>query len=855
MNLVNELIKGLLPEEDKQQTTALYAGGFKPPTSGHFEVVEQALKQNPEIDEFIIFVGAKERDGISQDESMLIWDIYKQYLPLKVKIEPTSIAPIKAVYDFAKNHPTREVLWVIGAREGNEEDFKDITSRTKSITNYPNIELRTIVTKGGVSGTAARNASKVSLEKFIDFIPSKLTDEEKQEVYNLVSNKIQESTIIKDENTLLYLNIPKFNSPKTIQQYLIENINEINLSKENAVDTNGDLTGGTFIVGDITYEYSIKNIPNPYKDLGLFYNVQFTPKGEVTSIPKGGKENYIKILSTMYKIIVDFIEKEKPDYIGISSLDGNKNYHTVYNRLTDNSSNLIPGYFRKNSNLIFNSPQGKGRFIVLKRKKNLNENASYSNHIDYKQKIKELTKHMLDKGMNIQPLPKVRFVHGDSSNASQFLGKTAYYDPNNQEIILYTEGRHPKDIVRSFSHEMIHHIQNLEDRLGNIQTTNTQEDDSLNDIEAEANLKGTMTFRNWTDSLNEEILIKEEDQLMAEVVNPDGERFEYKESNIKGLFTYKDSYNNLYFARIFYQQTSSPYFEFKVGWFEDNNLSKPKYEPQLPPNVTGMDNLKRRNTIAKIYRDEILPYFKSKSSLSNTLIILPISDLRYTFSKRLIQNYTPDQFEVQYDDKNQKFIKIVFKDVEESKSKDPFGINAYAMELARLREDEAQPWKIYLDMDGVLADFDQRFKDLSGMLPGEFEDKYGKNAFWDFIDEGDNKIKFWAGIPVMDGAKQLVDFAKDYDYELLTAPSNKKQSLIGKSVWVKKHTGDIFPTKPKVNFKKAKNKHLIKPELTKYDILVDDRVSTIDNWNNAGGTGILYKNINQTLSDLKKLGL
>jgi hypothetical protein len=167
-----------------------------------------------------------------------------------------------------------------------------------------------------------------------------------------------------------YLDIPKFNQPKTTQQYLIETINEISLSKENAVDIDGDLAGGTFTVGDITYEYSIKNIPNPYKDLGLFYNVQFTPRGEVTSIPKGGKENYIKILSTMYKIIVDFIDKEQPDYIGISSLDNSrdKNYHTIYNRLTNNNLNLIPGYFRKDSSLQFDSPQGKGRFIVLKRK-------------------------------------------------------------------------------------------------------------------------------------------------------------------------------------------------------------------------------------------------------------------------------------------------------------------------------------------------------------------------------------------------------------------------------------------------------------------------------------------------------
>ena len=89
MNLVQELIKGLLPEQEKL-TTAVYAGGFKPPTSGHFKVVQEALKQNPEIDEFIIFIGSKDREGISQTESLLIWEIYNNYLPFKVKIEPTS---------------------------------------------------------------------------------------------------------------------------------------------------------------------------------------------------------------------------------------------------------------------------------------------------------------------------------------------------------------------------------------------------------------------------------------------------------------------------------------------------------------------------------------------------------------------------------------------------------------------------------------------------------------------------------------------------------------------------------------------------------------------------------------------
>ena len=51
MSLTSYLIEGLLPEEEKRQI-AVYGGGFKPPTSGHFEVVKTALKKNPNIDKF-----------------------------------------------------------------------------------------------------------------------------------------------------------------------------------------------------------------------------------------------------------------------------------------------------------------------------------------------------------------------------------------------------------------------------------------------------------------------------------------------------------------------------------------------------------------------------------------------------------------------------------------------------------------------------------------------------------------------------------------------------------------------------------------------------------------------------------
>ena len=192
MKLVDEILKGLLPE-DEEKTVAIYAGGFKPPTKGHFQVIKQALEEHPDIDELLIYIGKKERGGITQAQSLLVWEIYANYLPLKVELIPTSTPPIKAVYNYAKNNPETNVLWIIGAREGDEEDFGDIASRTKAINNYPNIALAVTVTTTGASGTAARNAANISIEKLTPLLPSVISDKEAVEVYNIITNNLNEN--------------------------------------------------------------------------------------------------------------------------------------------------------------------------------------------------------------------------------------------------------------------------------------------------------------------------------------------------------------------------------------------------------------------------------------------------------------------------------------------------------------------------------------------------------------------------------------------------------------------------------------------------------------------------------------
>lgn len=127
-----------------------------------------------------------------------------------------------------------------------------------------------------------------------------------------------------------------------------------------------------------------------------------------------------------------------------------------------------------------------------------------------KEAIKSLTEYMINQGMDIEPLPKLKIINNDSKNASNILGKTAHYDPNDCSITLYTMNRLPKDILRSYAHEMIHRIQDNEGRLQNIHTTNTNEGGELEELEEDAYKRGNICLRNWEDEIKNNINENEE---------------------------------------------------------------------------------------------------------------------------------------------------------------------------------------------------------------------------------------------------------------------------------------------------------------------------------------------------------
>jgi hypothetical protein len=124
-----------------------------------------------------------------------------------------------------------------------------------------------------------------------------------------------------------------------------------------------------------------------------------------------------------------------------------------------------------------------------------------NNNPEFKQALMGIYKDGCKK-FNIRNTPIV-ILRKDAENGAMTLGRTAYYDPSELKIVLYITGRHPKDILRSFAHELIHHVQNERGdlHLGDSSDPQyAQNDEHLRKMEKEAYLQGNLLMRDFEDN-------------------------------------------------------------------------------------------------------------------------------------------------------------------------------------------------------------------------------------------------------------------------------------------------------------------------------------------------------------------
>ena len=158
---------------------------------------------------------------------------------------------------------------------------------------------------------------------------------------------------------------------------------------------------------------------------------------------------------------------------------------------------------------------------------------------------------------------------------------------------------------------------------------------------------------------------------------------------------------------------------------------------------------------------------------------------------------------------------------------------------------------LYLDMDGVIADFEKRYQELFNQTPveGRNQKEFGKN--WPIFVQGDN----FASLDKWPGADELLKFVesirKNYNVnvEILSSSGGHRfhnEVSDQKTRWLKKH-GITYKT----NFVPGRV-HKAK-YATPDSILIDDTPDVIENFNNAGGIGILHQDLGKTFQRLDSL--
>ena len=152
---------------------------------------------------------------------------------------------------------------------------------------------------------------------------------------------------------------------------------------------------------------------------------------------------------------------------------------------------------------------------------------------------------------------------------------------------------------------------------------------------------------------------------------------------------------------------------------------------------------------------------------------------------------------------------------------------------------------IYLDMDGVIADFVKRYKELYNMEPREAEkNKKFDHYFNQFIADQN-----FATLDLMPGAMDGITFLRKSQVttQILSSTANQERYddiSKQKMVWLQKQGITFNPIF--VPGKRLKQQYAAPDK-----IIIDDTPSIIDQWNAAGGIGILHKNWPDTIAILK----
>lgn len=150
---------------------------------------------------------------------------------------------------------------------------------------------------------------------------------------------------------------------------------------------------------------------------------------------------------------------------------------------------------------------------------------------------------------------------------------------------------------------------------------------------------------------------------------------------------------------------------------------------------------------------------------------------------------------------------------------------------------------VFLDCDGVLADFDGGACRVLGQSPEAFQRRFGLKQFWSRLAA---EPDFFANLPLLPDAQDLYEAVRACRPVILTGVPRGNWAEPQKRRWADRH----FPDTPMITTSAALKREHCRPG----DALIDDWDSHRHRWEEAGGVFIHHRDAASSIQALQAHG-
>ncbi len=451
MNLGQYLAQQLLEAED-QKTIAIFPGAFKPPHKGHFEIVRMLLQ---EADQVVVLVSPSIRDGISADESVAIWDLYKTLLDGPLEVRVTAGSPIKETYDIVKNNPDTKFIVAFG--KGEAERFKQMVK-------YPNVTIFDGGYIQDVNATRLRQALASNDENQIDnYLPKGISP---MDFLNAIGRK---SALKQPTEPIALAEGQPMDTTSPYHDLVTSELGEI----ERTSDT------FNFPIEDLQYAFEIGT--ETILTDNIWSKLENSDSYEIKSLEQAVK--YANKYKKDWRSIVNAIQNEEQLPMPLILNYAEDKYYLVAGNtrlMIYKALGVQPVVLMATIDMTIEEDSEVFDLNTIK----LNETQTAT--------IGEFIKYAI-KNLGIQNPPSSLKFSYDNSKAKE-KRSFGYFDPNDNRIWVYVKNRNMADILRTLAHELVHRRQAELGMLDNMSG------ETGSNIENEANAQAGVLLRNYGQS-------------------------------------------------------------------------------------------------------------------------------------------------------------------------------------------------------------------------------------------------------------------------------------------------------------------------------------------------------------------